>query len=260
MRRWLGAVALALLPGVALACGPDSDCILGDRTYRIEVPSGLASPGALVYAHGYQGTSAGTMRNRGLRKLAQDLGVALIAINGVDGTWNLPGSPSHPDSDGLAEMRYLQAVLDDAEDRFGIDRTNVVMTGFSEGGMMVWNVVCKRSDLIRGAVAMSGTFWQPEPVACDSPATSVIHIHGDADPTVPLGGRPIGPTHQGDVPGVLAMYATFGGFGDETPVADEGMDCAIRQNAAGQRLGFCGFAGGHSFRLENLRAGLAMLP
>lgn len=256
--RWL-ALMLAMLPLQAAACGPDSDCVVGPRTYRIAMPEGDSTPGALLFAHGYRGTAAGAMRNGGLRRLANELGVALIAMQGVDGSWDLPGGPGTLTSDGLAEMRYYEAVLDDAEARFGIDRSDVVATGFSAGGMMTWNLLCKRSDLIRGAVPMSGTFWDPLPVACDSPAVSVIHIHGDADRTVPLGGRPIGPTTQGDVPSVLGMYARFGGFAGDGSEDVGAMDCALRENPEGARLGFCLFAGGHSFRLENLRAGYGLL-
>ena len=37
------------------------------------------------------------------------------------------------------------------------------------------------------------------------------------------------------------------------------LDCRIRDNAAGRILGFCQFAGGHSFRTEFLRQAWRML-
>ena len=57
-----GAIVLALWAAPALACGPDTDCAVGDRTYRIALPEGhdgAAPVGALVWAHGYRGTAAG---------------------------------------------------------------------------------------------------------------------------------------------------------------------------------------------------------
>jgi polyhydroxybutyrate depolymerase len=257
--RILTAAILALLPTVSFACGPDTDCMIGDRSYRIAMPDGITNPGALVYAHGYRGSAQGAMRNMGLRKLANEFGLALIAANGVNGGWDLPGRPGSTQSDGSSEFAYFEAVLDDAQSQHGIDPDNIIATGFSAGGMMTWNLVCARSDLFRGAIPMSGTFWESVPDSCTTDPISVIHIHGDNDGTVPLSGRVIRDSKQGDVPTALGMYAGFGGFTDEVTVGNAGMNCAVRENTQEQTLGFCTFGGGHSFRLEHLRAALEML-
>jgi polyhydroxybutyrate depolymerase len=256
--RWT-ALAFALLPTGAMACGADTDCMIGDRSYRIAMPEGVANPGAIVFSHGHRGSANGVMRNGGLRRLASDLGYALIASNGVNGTWDLPGSPSNPSSDGSSEFSYFEAMLDDAATQFDIDPDNIIATGFSAGGMMTWNLICERSDLIRAAVPMSGTFWEDIPASCSTDPISVVHIHGDRDRTVPLGGRQVRESHQGDVPTALGMYANYGGFTGDTSYTLGGMTCTTRGNADGETLGFCLFEGGHSFRLENLRAGLTLV-
>lgn len=257
--RWAAALIIGLFPTMGLACGADTDCMIGERSYRIAMPDGATNPGALVFAHGHRGSARGVMNNSGLRRLASDLGMALIAANGVDGSWDLPGSPSHPTSDGSVEIAYFDAMLADAETQFGIDGDNIIMSGFSAGGMMTWNLLCARSDLIRGAVPISGTFWADIPETCETPSVSVVHIHGDNDPTVPLSGRAIRTSHQGDVPTALSMYANHGGFGNAVNSQVGGLDCTQRSNAEDQILGFCLFAGGHSFRLEHLRAGIEMV-
>jgi polyhydroxybutyrate depolymerase len=257
--RLIFAFMLALLPSGAFACGPDTDCQVGDRIYRIAMPDGVQNPGVLVFSHGYRGSARGVMRNGGLRRLANEMNLALIAVQGQGGTWDLSGSPSNPQSDGSAEFAYFENVLNDAQTRFWIDRTDVVATGFSAGGMMTWNLICHRSDLLRGAVPMSGTFWENMPTSCDTTPVSVVHIHGDKDPTVPLSGRPIRTTHQGDVSKAIGMYARHGGFGNEVAQQTGGLTCATRENTEDQVLALCMFSGGHSFRLENLRAGLEML-
>jgi len=43
MRPFLFLLMLLLAP-IAYACGPDSDCILGDRSYRISIPEGATAP------------------------------------------------------------------------------------------------------------------------------------------------------------------------------------------------------------------------
>ena len=206
--------------------------------------------GAIVFSHGYRGSAAGIMRNKSLTTLASDLGVALIATKSKGDDWDIPGAPRKPGETGAAEMAYFEAMLDDAARRFPIDRTRLMATGFSAGGMMVWNLICQRSDLFAGFLPIAGTFWTPEPQSCSSPPASVIHIHGDADRTVPLAGRAIADTSQGDVAKVLDMYVDYGAYSPAEPTVEMDMACQLRSNADGMRLDFCLFEGGHSFRAK----------
>lgn len=248
MRFALSVVlALAFTPSTSLACGPDSDCEIGARHYRIAMPEAqTGTVGAIVFAHGYRGSARGVMRNMGLRRMVAGMGLALIAPKSARDDWDIPGAPSDMASTGAAEMAYFEAVIADATARFGIDPDRVMMSGFSAGGMVTWELACQRPDLFAGFAAVSGTFWGGPPASCVSPA-SVIHIHGTTDRTVPLAGRPIGPTKQGDVSDVLAMYRAAGAFGTQTTVQVNNMSCARQDNSGGNILEFCTFDGGHSF-------------
>ncbi len=257
------AAAFALSAGAAEACGPDSDCMIGERHYRIAMPEGhdgTTPVPAIVFSHGYRGTAAGVMRNGSLRGVASDLGAALIAVKSGDQGWAIPNAPRNMDTDGAEEFAYFRAVLDDAASRFSIDSARVMATGFSAGGMMTWNLACSMSDRFAGFVPVSGTFWLEPPDACAAPVATIIHIHGDSDTTVPLNGRRIGPTKQGEVDEALAMYSDFGGF---APVSEGtqygGLTCDASANDAGDVLKFCLFEGGHSFRTEHLRFGWEQL-
>ncbi|MEL6317143.1 MAG: prolyl oligopeptidase family serine peptidase [Pseudomonadota bacterium] len=231
-------------------CGADSDCVIGARTYRIYVPETATPPfGGIVFAHGYQGSAAGVMRSKWMRGVADRLGVALIAGKSKGADWRLPGAPSEPLYRGREELDYFRAVLDDAAARHPIDRGRLMATGFSAGGMMVWNLICHESPLFAAFAPMAGVFWRPEPARCDSPAANVLHIHGTRDRTVPLTGRPIGPTHQGDVRKTFAMYIDHGRYGPARaePWGDD-MTCERRDNADGKSLDLCLFDGAHRFR------------
>jgi len=250
---WLGIA----LPGLAHACGPDSDCEIGDRSYRVAMPDtydGTDPVGAIVFAPGYGGSARGVMRNMNLRRMVSEMGLALIAAQSGPDHWSIPGAPSNMNSTGAAEMAYFEAVIADVTTRFAIDPDRIMMSGFSAGAMLTWEVACQRPDLFVGFAAVSGTFWQGPPEACAAPA-SVIHIHGTQDRTVPLSGRPIAQTKQGDVMEVLAMYRKAGGFGPikRVSVDDMGLNCARQNNASGDVLEFCTFVGGHSFRSGFLR-------
>ncbi len=245
-------ITVLLSVSAARACGPDSDCMIGDRHYRIAMPEGATGPvGAIVFAHGYRGSARGVMRNMGLRRMVADMGLALIAVKSARDDWDIPGAPSDMDSDGAVEMAYFEAVVADATQRFDLDANRIMMSGFSAGGMVTWQLACNRPDLFAGFAPVSGTFWQGPPEVCVKPA-SVIHIHGTEDRTVPLTGRAIGPTRQGDVMEVLAMYRKAGGFGPAQTMRVDDMDCARRDNPAGDVLEFCTFEGGHSFSRDYL--------
>lgn len=266
MRILLFVLTVFLAPAFAApaadACGADSDCIVGDRTYRISLPEGVDEPvGAVIWSHGYRGSAAGAMRNGSLLKMVHEQGLALIAAQGVNGSWDLPYGPRTFDSTGAAEFDYFNAVIADAEQRFGIDTSQLVASGFSAGGMMVWNIACARPDMFAGYVPISGTYWLKPPESCAGPTASIVHIHGDNDSTVPLDGRAIGETHQGKVSEALSHYSREGEFGPaQTTAADiDALRCTGRTNADGAILDFCLFSGGHSFRTEYLAYGIERL-
>ena len=112
--RFLSVLCLCAFAAPALACGPDTDCPIGDRHYRIAMPEGhdeAAPVGAIVFAHGYRGSARGTMRNAALLQLASDMGVALVAVKSAGDDWDLPGSPGNTGSTGAEEMAYFDAVV-----------------------------------------------------------------------------------------------------------------------------------------------------
>lgn len=240
----------------ALACGPDTDCRLGDRHYRIALPEGHVGTtpmGAVVFAHGYRGSAAAVMKNKSLRRVVSDMGLALIALKSADDDWVIPYAPRHMDADGSEEFNYVEAVLKDAAARFPINEDRIMAAGFSAGGMMVWNLACTMPERFAGFAAISGTFWMKPPDHCAKPAASLVHIHGDSDPTVPLAGRAILGTHQGDVADALAMYKDLGGFSPAGKMSTYDLNCQLESNAKGDILDFCLHPGGHSFRSAYLK-------
>ncbi|MGX0876416.1 polyhydroxybutyrate depolymerase [Roseovarius sp. MBR-154] len=252
MRYGLCAIAYFMLFAAsgAMACGPDTDCLIGDRHYRIALPEGQDQDpvGAIIYAHGYRGSAEAVMRNANLRRVVADMGLALIALKSADDDWVIPFSPSHMEADGSVEYRYVEAVIEDASDRFSLDTTRLMAAGFSAGGMMVWNLACTMPERFAGFAAIAGTFWKGPPDSCETPAASLVHIHGRSDPTVPLDGRPIRETRQGKVSESMNMYERLGGFSPDGTHSFEDLDCQSRRNPRGEVLDLCLHPGGHSFR------------
>lgn len=249
--RIILAAALSLLASPAIACGPDTDCtVLGDRTYRYYMPEGADGPvGAFFHAHGYRGSANGAMRNQSLRAMADRLGMAFIAMNADADDWNLAYRPSEPAQTEAREYDYVRAVIEDVATRIDLDRARLISTGFSAGGMMTWTLACGMGDTFAGFVPYAGTFWRNIPAECPTPVAHLIHIHGDDDSTVPMQGRAIGPTRQGDVYAALEMFADLGDQPDATVTEDMPNDlaCSLSDNTAGTMLGLCIFSGGHSY-------------
>lgn len=241
----LCAALLAAAP--ALACGPDTDCTVGERTYRIAVPPGEGPFGAILYLHGYRGTAAGVMNFRALRDVADRLGVALIAPDSAAAGWLIRNAPRRGLADSDIELSGIDAILADAEARFPIDPSRILATGFSGGGMMTWTLACRRGDRFFAFVPIAGTFWAPIPRDCTNPPVNLLHIHGTSDTVVPLDGRPIADTRQGVVADALAMFRAAAEHGAPASVdGPEGLACEGSTGAADSRILLCLHDGGHS--------------
>lgn len=253
MKRLLLVLAFLAPSPPALACGADTDCEIGKRTYRIALPDTLPAGekiGAILYVHGSRGKAARVMKHKGLLRAANALGVAFIAAQSHGDDWSIPGAPSQSVDPDVDELAYFEAIVDDAGKRFPIERNRIVVTGFSAGGMMVWNLACDRPGLFAGFVPMSGTFWRPIPQTCPGAPVNLFHYHGTGDQIVPLKGRPIADTHQGDVWKAAALLMRDGKYtpSDEVP-ADEGLDCRrSRASQGGKIFDICLHDGKHQFQ------------
>jgi len=254
-------VAAATVPGGAAACGPESDCVLGDRTYRIALPDGEGPFGAIVFMHGYRGTAAGVMRNEGLREVARELGVALVAPKSGGEDWLIRNAPRKGFGDDSRELVFFDALLDDLAARFPVDPGRILATGFSAGGMMTWTLACHRGERFAAFMPIAGTFWAPIPRTCPGAPVEVLHIHGTQDTVVPIAGRPIADTRQGDVREAVAMFREAGGYAPAEGGLDapETLSCEVAQAAGGERLALCLHGGGHSVSAQWLRFGYAAL-
>lgn len=239
----------------AAACGVATDCQLGDRTYRIYLPKQDRGErvGAIIFAHGWRGNAGQVMANKSMLKLAEELSVALVAPQSKGEDWQLPGRPRHTDNTGEEEFTYFRQLVNDITKRFPIDRNHLLMSGFSAGGMMTWNLACHEGKLFAGFAPIAGTFWEPVPERCPSPPVDLIHFHGTSDKMVPIKGRVIADTKQGEVPVALALFSGHGQFGEPKPVPAKGLDCKRRNSPDRKILEFCRHPGGHIYKADYVR-------
>lgn len=196
---------LALLPFVALAlaaCRSPQEAELDPahrrlvvdgrvRTFVEHLPLGhdTTQPMPLVLVfHGHGGDAADAERMTGLSDAADQRGFVvayLEAYPGAEHGWAL-GCPrcTVADTLGIDDVRFTDAVVADVRARHRIDATRIWATGFSEGGMLVYTLACRRAGTLAAAAAVGALMPRPTATACAPAAPiAVATFFGLDDPT-----------------------------------------------------------------------------
>jgi len=259
--RSLLGLALILTAGFAATgaeagCGAaPAACKTGLGTYHVILPPDPA-PGpvpAVIFLHGAGGNGTATLKNRAMVDAVLKRGYALIAPDGLmregrrGAGWSfLPGFPQRRDEDA-----FLKGVADDAAARFGLDRSHVLLAGFSIGGSMVSYIACADPGAFAAYAPVAGGFWRPQPEGCAGPVR-LLHTHGWRDTTVPLEGRPLrnGQIFQGDVFHTMEIWRDTNGCTLMRPDGFSGDTTYMRRKwtkcSPGSALEFALHQGGHS--------------
>lgn len=185
---------ISAIPVAADCLDKPGPCKVATGEYHIMRPPGVVGDvPAVMFLHGYGSNGADVYKNTGMVDAILARGYALIAPSGraTDGTegkeWSFqPGLPETRD-----ETAFLRTVLDDAAEKYGIDRNRVLLSGFSIGGSMTAYAACEDPGLASAYAPVSGNFWRPYPAKCAGPVR-LLHTHGWTDQTVPLEGRYVG--------------------------------------------------------------------
>lgn len=101
------------------------------------------------------------------------------------GSWNAGQCCAPATTSKTDDVAFLDAVLDDALTRTGVAEGRVVMTGYSNGGMMAYRYSCERPRrdplVVPDAATNLAVCSRTDPV-------SVVAVHGALDTTVPWAG------------------------------------------------------------------------
>lgn len=210
MRKTLWAfgtsICLAALTAASSAnaqtCGAaETPCTIESGTYHMAVPEGDIR-GAVLLLHGGGGRGRGLLTTNMARQ-ALGRGFVFVAPNGEHPTARFPNNWAvRADNFGHEkdDIAFLGDVMDHVAQTQGVDRSRMLLAGFSRGGSMVWDVACFSPQMARAYAPSAGAFWDSLPKSCAGPV-DLFHTHGWNDRTVPLEGRPLwaGEVAQGDV-------------------------------------------------------------
>lgn len=134
----------------------DSEEIGGRRSAYVFVPQ-VSGPKPVILAfHGGRNNNGLEMAPR--LESAEEEGVLLVFPNGTrTGTKNSGWTgPDHEnDVDPMRDVLFVRALLDELDERYGIDRKKVYAAGFSGGAYMAQWLWCQASDEIHGFFIVS---------------------------------------------------------------------------------------------------------
>lgn len=166
--------------------------------HTAHVPAGKGPFPTVVALHGF-GASAHDLI--GLAPLVQQGEALFLCPQGPMPIEAGPGQRAHGwfplsqageiDSAALVGARgLLEAFLEDAAGLYPIDPERLVLLGFSQGGVMAYDLALGRPERFRALVALSS--WLPDAVLQglgDDPARAslaTLVMHGTQDPMVPV--------------------------------------------------------------------------
>lgn len=253
-RAWVGlsvpALAAALGasdPARSAECTVAAPCRAGGLAYVVAEPAGWDGKepiGVAVWLHGYRQQPSDIVDDKPIMEVFSRRKLLLVVPAARDMAWAVPGNPVAPRDDVAA----VAAVVEDVARGFNVDARRSVGLGFSLGASMLYTIACQRPGLFAHYVAVSGGFWRPFPSACAPGAVDLVHIHGLADRTMPLAGRPVGrSSQQGDIMEMLDFWRRTEACGMPEPLPGEaGLTCRISRGCkAAATISFCLHEGAH---------------
>jgi len=233
-----GAVLTCALPGFAR------------RAYDVYLPADYspARPAPVVLAiHGGGGNARAAARTSCsggdvdgedcLHAMARREGVAVVYPNGSGArlfpdvrTWNAGGGAQgwqcvsgRACEDGVDDIAYFRALLDDLERWVAVDARRVHATGLSNGGAMSHRLACQLADRIASIAAVGGANQYATTASCAPPRpVPVMQIHGSADPCWPFEGGEAACAQRDDMAKIsvdasMRIWATVNGCGAPGP-------------------------------------------
>jgi len=163
-----------------------------EREYRIYIPAIYdgSQPTPLVFnLHGYGSNNVDQELYGDFRAIADTANFIVVLPMGLvddfgSTHWNTFGTSS------IDDVGFLSALIDTVYAAYNIDGNRIYSTGMSNGGFMSYKLACLLSGRIAAVASVTGTITVAEFDNCiTNHPMPVMHIHGDADPTVAYEGN-----------------------------------------------------------------------
>lgn len=227
------------------------------RSFIAFTPDG-AGPFPLVVAlHGRGGTGANMLGLTHLTQLAQREGFIVVYPDGVERSWADGRNASPASKQGVDDVGFLSALIDDFVARGKADASRVYVLGMSNGGFMALTLACRAAEKVTAVGSVTGLMGVELAASCaPSRPVSVAIVAGDDDRLVPFDGGVL-PNGRGTIVGAeeaFARWVTLLGCPSPATVAML-PDAAPDDGTAVERRELTGCRGGTSVRLDVVKGG-----
>jgi polyhydroxybutyrate depolymerase len=193
------------------------------RDYRLFVPDGPRHARPLLLAlHQLHGFAAAWERSSGLDNGASAADALVAYPDGVGHSWNAGTCCQPAVSRRIDDVAFLRAVVADVARRTPVDLSRVAVTGFSNGALMAYRLVCTPASAVHVAVAVAGDLVAG-PCRPSGPV-SVLHVHGGRDTVIPLGGTAHSPIDPNGFPPARTSIALVAAADHCAASTDSGSD------------------------------------
>lgn len=190
-----------------------------ERSYMLSLPAGAHRRENLPLILVFHGHGEDAAFNEVYSRM--DSADAVVAyLQGVDQSW---APAPYAKTTGEQDLAFVDAVRDQLEGEFAIDRSRVIAAGHSNGGGFAEYVGCHRPGDFSGIATVSAAFYPGVWENCSPAVLRRIDFHGTGDTTMKYdGGRSHGQDYQPVEENLTATAARNGCRDDavETNVAD----------------------------------------
>ena len=154
-----------------------------NRTYYVQLPASYSSskPYPVVFQyHPFAGSAETALTLYGINKFLPD--AIYVTPQGLE----TDGTAQWTNTNGQ-DTNFTKAMLADIESKYCVDTARIFATGFSEGAMMTYDLVCELSDVFRAFAPISGMLMSDTASKCATGhPIAMWGSHGLTDVTIPL--------------------------------------------------------------------------
>lgn len=192
------------------------------RSYVLHIPPGLADSKkvALVLAFHGLGLNAKEMNRISHFSEQSDKSGFLVAYpegTGEVKSWNAGHCCGTAARDNVDDFGFVRALIGELLKNYPIDPKQVYATGFSNGAIFTYGLVCELADLIAAFAPVSATPTSEDLKVCTPPRpVPILHFHGTADDPNPYnGGKTAGGFEFLSVAATMRYWADFNACPDK---------------------------------------------
>ncbi|WP_151796050.1 alpha/beta hydrolase family esterase [Acinetobacter soli] len=160
------------------------------RSFELFNPNPNAQSQPLVIAlHGGGGNSSQMIKR--FQAQAKAHGFLLVAPQGIGpsekkGVWNSGGCCGDAVQQQVDDVRFIQQLIAYLKQHYAIDSTRIYIAGFSNGGMLTYQLAEQMGTQLAAVAVVSGAMFEQPPVA--KAPVPILMIHGTRDHVVPVAG------------------------------------------------------------------------